>query len=84
MSNWRDKLKSPLVQRWLTIAVIAAAVIVLALIDVLLFRSRWTLFNVSWGWLFLGFMVALLLVVAAILAPQLLKIYRFQKHFKEI
>ena len=83
MNKWLDKLKTPLMQRWLIIALIVAVVVVLALIDVLLFRSGWKLFGTSWGWVFLGLIVALLIVVIVIVGPQLLKLYRFQKHFKE-
>lgn len=74
---------NPRLQRWGSLALIVAAVAILALGDVLLFRSGWKLFGVSWGWLFLGLIVAVLAVAIAIVAPQLIKLYRFQKHLKK-
>ena len=82
MSKLWEILKDPKMQRWYIIALIVAAVAVIALLDVLLFHSG-SLFGISWGWLFLGLIVGVLAVAAAIVAPQLIKLYRFQKHFKE-
>jgi len=69
--------------RWLIITAIAAVVIILVGADVLFFRSGLRFFGISWGWIFLGFLIALIAIIAASVLPTFLKLYKFNKYFKE-
>ncbi len=75
---------TPGIRRWLIIAAIVAVVAVIVLGDVLLFHAGWKVpgINVNWGWFLLGLILMVLVVVIVSIAPQLYKIYRFQKYFK--
>jgi predicted Zn-dependent protease len=68
------------IPRWLliTLIVLVAAGIVTGL--VFLFRNE----NLRlWGWILTGLLVALIAVFAAVTLPPLLRLYRFQKYFKQ-
>lgn len=68
--------------RWLIITLIVAAVAVIALVDVLLFRSGWRVLNINLGLLFLGLIIGIIAIIVATVAPQLIRLYKFQKYFK--
>jgi len=53
---------------------------VAALATGLVFMIRW---NPVWGWITTGIILGLIAVLAAINIPPLLKLYKFQKYFKE-
>lgn len=68
----------PNMPRWLIITIIA--LVVAAIATGLFFLIRW---NPTVGWITTGLLIALIAVLAAINIPPLLKLYKFQKYFKE-
>lgn len=67
--------------RWLLITLIAIAVVVV--VAALIFMMRSETSWVHWtGLILLGVVVALLIITASVLGPQLWKLYKFQKYFK--
>ncbi|MHB9027028.1 MAG: tetratricopeptide repeat protein [Armatimonadota bacterium] len=66
--------------RWLLITLIALIAAGIATGLVFLFRND----NLRlWGWILTGVLVALLAVFAAVTLPPLIRLYRFQKYFKQ-
>ncbi len=65
--------------RWLLITLVVLAVAVLTIGIVLLLRSQYPYL----GWALLALVIAALVIIGATTIPQLIKLYRFQKYFKQ-
>lgn len=66
--------------RWLIIALIALAVI--AVVTGLVFMTRSSGWVALAGWIISGLLIVLIIVFVSVSAPQLIKLYKFQKYFK--